>query len=560
MRLDIQLFADGSVEIDVKLNTKNFEVEIEQTEEYLQKLLKSYEKAMNPPKGMAKNEKALQDLRLEIEKTTNKLDGLRKKQMELGSTSGSNGMGGLLKSMSKWGLAIFSIRSAYMLIRQTASQLAQQNDEMAGKIEAIKGSITNALAPVVEVIVNYVYRLLSYLNVITKEFLGLDLFKKSAKSGKNAVGSAKQLRKTLAGFDEMNVLNDTSSAGGGGGGGSSSLTPPDTSAFQKAVQNFKKMWDEILEIDRKDAKKILLEGDKTWGLFKLGWFDVIQGIVKQFQGFVDIFSGIWDIIKGISEGNTDLIWKGVEKLIGGIAKALSGFVQTIWGIGEMVVGFAYGLITDLINGIKEKWQAVKDWFSTKIIEPLKEKWNGFKEGIANVFNSIKDKATSIFNSVKDFISDKIITPIKNKFNDLKTGITSIFNGIKTAVVNVLNKIIGGLNTLIKGANKVKFDVPSWVPGIGGKKFGFNIKEISTIKLAKGGIINQPGRGVPLAMGGEVGREGVIPLTDSQQMALLGEAIGRYITINANITNSMNGRIISRELQKIQNENNFAGNR
>ena len=48
-------------------------------------------------------------------------------------------------------------------------------------------------------------------------------------------------------------------------------------------------------------------------------------------------------------------------------------------------------------------------------------------------------------------------------------------------------------------------------------------------------------------------EGVIPLTDSQQMALLGEAIGRYITVNANIVNTMNGRVISKELQKVQNE-------
>ena len=53
---------------------------------------------------------------------------------------------------------------------------------------------------------------------------------------------------------------------------------------------------------------------------------------------------------------------------------------------------------------------------------------------------------------------------------------------------------------------------------------------------------------------------VIPLTDSQQMALLGEAIGRYITVNANITNTMNGRVISREIQRVQNNSNFAMNR
>ena len=82
------------------------------------------------------------------------------------------------------------------------------------------------------------------------------------------------------------------------------------------------------------------------------------------------------------------------------------------------------------------------------------------------------------------------------------------------------------------------------------------------RLASGGVINQPGRGVPIAsaIGGERGMEGVIPLTDSQQMALLGEAIGKYITVNANIVNTMNGRVISRELQRVVNGNDFAYNR
>ena len=54
-------------------------------------------------------------------------------------------------------------------------------------------------------------------------------------------------------------------------------------------------------------------------------------------------------------------------------------------------------------------------------------------------------------------------------------------------------------------------------------------------------------------------EGVIPLTDSQQMALLGEAIGKYITVNLTNVNQMNGRVISRELKTIENESVFASN-
>lgn len=53
--------------------------------------------------------------------------------------------------------------------------------------------------------------------------------------------------------------------------------------------------------------------------------------------------------------------------------------------------------------------------------------------------------------------------------------------------------------------------------------------------------------------------GIIPLTDTQAMETLGSAIGRYITINAVIENRMNGRIISRELKQVENNQDFAYN-
>ena len=62
-----------------------------------------------------------------------------------------------------------------------------------------------------------------------------------------------------------------------------------------------------------------------------------------------------------------------------------------------------------------------------------------------------------------------------------------------------------------------------------------------------------------AIGGEAGAEGVIPLTDSQAMAQLGEAIGKYITINATVINKMNSRTLSRQMQTIQANKDFAYN-
>lgn len=63
----------------------------------------------------------------------------------------------------------------------------------------------------------------------------------------------------------------------------------------------------------------------------------------------------------------------------------------------------------------------------------------------------------------------------------------------------------------------------------------------------------------MAIAGEAGQEGVIPLTDEQAMETLGEAIGKHVNITNIIENRMNGRVISRVTQQTQNQQNFAYN-
>ena len=168
----------------------------------------------------------------------------------------------------------------------------------------------------------------------------------------------------------------------------------------------------------------------------------------------------------------------------------------------------------------------------------------------------EDASDSISRMMGDMSADSYDTFVKDIPDDIKSGLDpgkyrstwDKFRDNWNYWINSLARKIG-----------LDFNANYHYSGAG---HGFAKGGIVVPKLANGGIINQPGRGVPIAsaIGGESGREGVIPLTDSQQMAMLGEAIGKYITINASITNTMNGRVISRELQRIQQENSFASNR
>ena len=104
-------------------------------------------------------------------------------------------------------------------------------------------------------------------------------------------------------------------------------------------------------------------------------------------------------------------------------------------------------------------------------------------------------------------------------------------GCRNFFKGFINLIIKGINTVIGGLNKVKFDIPDWVPVIGGHEFGFNIKEIPL--MARGGVVDKP----TLAMVGEAGKVAVMPLENNTQWIdkLADKLSGKVAASNVNYT-------------------------
>lgn len=129
-------------------------------------------------------------------------------------------------------------------------------------------------------------------------------------------------------------------------------------------------------------------------------------------------------------------------------------------------------------------------------------FSGIWNGITEIFGAVGSWFSNIFKGAYRGITDAF-SGISNFFKGIWDGATS---GVKEAI----NFILRGINMVISGVNKIHFDIPSWVPLIGGKSFGISIPEIPY--LAQGGIINQ----ATLAMIGEAGREAVVPLEHNLQ--------------------------------------------
>lgn len=493
-------------------------------------------------------------------------------QLKNGFNKMNTSVSSSIKHIGRLALGIFSVASAYRLMSSASSTLGQYDEQYATNLEYIRYLIAQAIAPALKYVVNLASTLLSYLNYIANAWFGITLFSKnSSKNFMKARESTSKIKKDLqtTPFDEMNVLSDTSSSGTSG-----AVAPSiDPSLFKGKVPDWLK-W----IANNKNLILSVMAGVEA-GL--LAWKLGLEGIKALGIGLM--ISGIVYAISSLLQYLKDRTWKNFGKIIQGIGIAIIGLGAII---GSVPVAVA-GAIVLIVGTITKYWQQIKgflqsgiDWLISKVdwvkdnfgivgetiytiftsllqellnifdslFTAMKGIFDGIIKFIKGVFSGdwkqawegIKDIFSSVWNGIKGIVSS-VWQFIKSKFNSLVNLVRGIANTIWGVIKGLINLITSGINVLIRGINKLSFDAPDWVPEIGGKKFGFNIPEIP--RLAKGTILNAPGRGVPVAGGraiaGEAGREAYLPLSDTQLLEELGSTIGKYIKINANITNTMN---------------------
>lgn len=120
-----------------------------------------------------------------------------------------------------------------------------------------------------------------------------------------------------------------------------------------------------------------------------------------------------------------------------------------------------------------------------VLPPLQGALNLTSSILTNTFGSAFKSLQPIIEGVKTFLNGLItfITGIfTGNWKKAWEGVKEIFSGIVSALTGVfkapINFIIDGINTFIKGLNKIK--IPDWVPGVGGK--GFNIPLLQKLRV------------------------------------------------------------------------------
>lgn len=206
------------------------------------------------------------------------------------------------------------------------------------------------------------------------------------------------------------------------------------------------------------------------------WFGNTQ---NAFFGFLDNikrgFTGLINFVAGVFTGDWSRAWGGIKDLFFNVL----GNITTKF---EIALGFIKDIFAIFGIDLKEVWNAISEWFSNKLLS--------FKNGFVNIFVEIKN------------------------------GILNVFYQLQTAIKTPLNNIISSLNKMITGINKLDFDMPNWVPVVGGKSLGFTIPKIPM--LAEGAYV---GPNTPqLAMIGDNRHQGEIVAPENK----LNEAVANNV--------------------------------
>lgn len=199
------------------------------------------------------------------------------------------------------------------------------------------------------------------------------------------------------------------------------------------------------------------------------WIRENRTVVEDFIIIIGSFAAAWGLVTiAMNAGRIAMaLWNiavGAWNAICAIATALT----TAFGVAVKFLTSPITLVTLAIGAL------------IAIIVLLVKNWDTVKAVASKVWDGIKQ----VWGNVSAWFKTKVLDPLSKGFKGVVNSIIGFLNGM-------ISGLCSGINAAIKAINKLNVTVPDWIPGIGGKRFGFNLKTVSAPQipyLAKGAVI------------------------------------------------------------------------
>lgn len=386
-----------------------------------------------------------------------------------------------------------ALSSGLTRMRNNFISLLKTNDTFNGSLNQIKANLMTAFAPIYNACLPAINSLMNALSKITGTIAMFvsSLFGTSLEDAKNqAKGLSKALDDTkksgeeasgsLASFDHLEVVNDSSGTSGGGGSSGSGID------YSGEIQYSQRLLDFLNAI-----KNFVIENKDLVLAFLVG----VAGGILAIKFGCDAFKalGIGLVIAGIVLLIQDVIkflenptWEGFGKILTDIGIILLGLAIIIGSIPLAVaagIALIVGLVISNWNTICGILGSIGSWIYNNCIKPVADffvgLWNNILSGAQNAWQRVM----GVFSTVGSFFGG-IWNKIKSSFSSIGTKIGNAIGGaFKSAINAVIGTVENGINFVPKNINKAL--------GLINKLPGVNIPKMATVKLprlAKGTVI------------------------------------------------------------------------
>ena len=338
-----------------------------------------------------------------------------------------------------------------------------------------------------------------------------DALEKARKAAKALASTSSRFKRVLAGFDQIQRLGEKKKSGSSRKS-SKKTTKPEETPLQEAQQQTNPV--QTLEVPEGNAivdKWLgitdLLEQLSTVGTYLKDFWQTVLVPIGDWVGQT-LIPTVGDYLGGAFEKASTWIgglstqaqqsWQGVQL---GAQQIFQGLGLTFTGVGEQYGGLVSGfqLGSESINGSTgQMGQQVGSTAGSLMttLTGLQSGWSGVMTNLKSGVSGMSGGVTGSLNGVLSFLQGGFTNGWKTGFGGLKEPVKGVVNSIIGFLNKMLSGLTGALNGVINAANRLKFTVPDWVPGIGGKSYGFSLKNVSVPQipyLAKGAVLpaNQP---------------------------------------------------------------------
>lgn len=270
----------------------------------------------------------------------------------------------------------------------------------------------------------------------------------------NASSAAKELKKYLAGFDELNVMPSDSSgsgsgAGASGGGGFDFELPEYNFLGEKLNKNVSELKEKLAPI-----LKIVLAIGAGFAAWKIGK-GVITTVAALKSGFaVFAASGVGQAIFS----KLAAVLAGVALQFNAAGGGVEGFLAVLGSAGKVAGPFVV-ILTVIIATIKtliERWDDIKVAFSNSLdklkvserLQTVNDKLDLLGKKLGWVDGFWKGLKSTI-EKLMDFIGDVVVTVIGGGLTGLINGLVEFFDGAITAITGVVDAL-KGIGQFFKG--------------------------------------------------------------------------------------------------------------